>query len=74
MFDNPYDQDPNQAMVMVVSDTCRIPFVSEGSTIYFTSSYPTNEDMESYPHIVITSDTSGGDYIWIACTPDNFHD
>ncbi len=58
VFDNPYNQDSDREMGMVVSDTCCIPFASEGSTIYFTSSYPTNEEMELYPHIVITSNES----------------
>ena len=57
VFDNPYEQDPNREMGIAVSDACHIPFESEGSTIFFCSSYPTDDEMDSYPHVVLTCDT-----------------
>lgn len=56
VFYNLYEQDPDQAMSVALSNTYCIPFESEGSTIFVILGYPTNYDMESYPHVIITSD------------------
>ncbi len=40
-------------MGIIISDTCCIiPFESEGSTVYFPSCYPTDDDMDSLPHVL----------------------
>jgi len=54
LFDNPYETDPTRQMGIVISDTDRIPFQSEGTTIYFHTRFPTDHEMETYPHVVLT--------------------
>ncbi len=34
----------------------RIPFYSQGSTIFFNLRYPSDDELESYPHVVLTYD------------------
>ncbi len=34
-----------------------IPFLSKGSMVFFTTRYPSDDDLNMYPHIVVTSDT-----------------
>ncbi len=33
-----------------------LPFRSDGSTIYFTTWHPMDEEMDMYEHVVVTSD------------------
>jgi hypothetical protein len=54
LFDNPYETDPSRQMGIVVTDTDRIPFQSLGTTIYFNTRFPTDHEMETYPHVVLT--------------------
>lgn len=57
VFDNPYDPDPSRTMGIKIPESNELlPFLSQGSTIFFTSRYPTDMEMDSYPHIVVTSD------------------
>ena len=63
VFDNPYEQDPSRAMGIAISDSSRIPFESDGTTIFFCSSYPSDDDMDSFPYVVVTSDTT-----WDPCS------
>jgi hypothetical protein len=56
VFDNPYEHDQSRQMGIVINDTERIPFKSLGTTIYFNSRYPTDYEMDTYPHVVLTSD------------------
>ena len=57
VFDNPYDLDPARTMGIRIPDSNEtIPFQSQGSTIFFTSRYPSNHEMDTYPHIVVTCD------------------
>jgi len=53
VYDNPYDTYP---MGIQLTDNKRLPFRSDGSTIYFTTWSPTDEEMNTYEHIVVTSD------------------
>ena len=43
-------------MGIQLNDHKRLPFRSDGSTIYFTTWFPTDDEIEMYEHIVITSD------------------
>ena len=43
-------------MGIEITDNDLLPFYSQGSTIFFTSRYPNDEEMENYPHIIVTSD------------------
>ncbi len=52
--DNPYDRAT--AMGIELENDDRIPFYSQGSAIFFTSRYPSDEELESYPHVVLTCD------------------
>ena len=54
LFDNPYETDPNHQMGIVIKETDCIPFQSQGTTIFFTSRFPTNIEIETYPHVVLT--------------------
>jgi hypothetical protein len=40
----------------MVSDNDLIPFLSKGSMVFFTTRYPSDVELEMYPHIVLTSD------------------
>jgi len=56
VYDNPYDRDPDRSMGIMLSETYCLPLRSCGSTIYFSSWFPTDEELETYRHIVLTSD------------------
>lgn len=57
VFDNPYDMDPARAMgITIPGSNDTIPFLSQGSMIFFTSRYPTDDEMSTYPHVVVTCD------------------
>ena len=57
VYDNPYEMDPTRSMGIKIPDGNEvIPFLSQGLTIFFTSRYPTDFEMEHYPHVVVTSD------------------
>ena len=53
VWDNPYD--PDKRMGIDAGDF-HVPFLSEGSTIFFESHYPTDFELENCPHIELTSD------------------
>ncbi len=57
VYDNPYKPDQTRQMGIVIGDTERIPFQSIGTTVYFNSRYPDDYEMETYPHVVLTSET-----------------
>jgi hypothetical protein len=40
-----------------IDENERLPFNSQGSTVFFTSQYPTDEELDLYPHVVVTCDT-----------------
>ena len=42
-------------MGIEIDDTDRLPFYSQGLMVCFNSRYPDDAEMETYPHIVITS-------------------
>jgi hypothetical protein len=52
--DNPYDRAPDWAMGIKLEQDERIPFYSQGSTIFFNSRYTSDDELESYPHVVLT--------------------
>jgi hypothetical protein len=57
VYDNPYEMDPTKSMGIVLPDNnYKIPFLSQGSTVFFTSRYPTDDEMHTYPHVVVTCD------------------
>jgi len=37
VYDNPYESDPNRSMGIMLNDFKKLPFRSDGSTIYFTT-------------------------------------
>ena len=57
VYDNPYESDQDRQMGIVINDTKRVPFTSEGTTIFFKSRYPTDDEMETLPHVVLTCET-----------------
>ena len=56
LYDNPYEPDPNRSMGVMLNDYKKLPFRSDGSTIYFNTWYPTDKEMDAYEHIIVTSD------------------
>ena len=56
VFDNPYETDESRSMGIMLSDTFQLPFRSHGLTIYFRSWYPTDEELNTYGHVILTSD------------------
>ena len=56
VHDNPYERDPSRAMGIDIDDTDRIPFSSQGSMIFFRTRYPDDNELDMYPHIVLTND------------------
>ena len=43
-------------MGILITDHKRLPFRSDGSTIYFSTWYPTDEELDTYEHVILTSD------------------
>lgn len=56
VYDNPYEVDQTRQMGIVISDDERIPFQSAGTTIYFHLRYPTDFEMDTFTHVVLTSE------------------
>lgn len=56
VFDNPYDTDETRPLSILLDDGSCIPFSSQGLTVFFETRFPSDEDLEMYPHIVLTSD------------------
>ena len=56
VHDNPYKWDLSRAIGIEIDDNNRLPFYSQGSTIFFNTRYPDDDKMKMYPHIVLTSD------------------
>jgi hypothetical protein len=56
VHDNPYERDPNRVMGIEIDDNDRLPFYSQGSTVFFNTRYPDDDEMDLYPHVVLTSD------------------
>ena len=48
---NPYD---TEKALGIDHQTIFLPFKTQGSTVYFDSTVPTDDDLESCPHIVLT--------------------
>jgi len=42
--------------IRLESHDIEIPFITKGTTIYYESTKPSGDDLERYPHIVLTSD------------------
>ena len=55
--DNPYDP---ASELGIDHESCFVPFQTEGSTVYFESHVPSDEELEQCPHIVLTD----GDTEW----------
>jgi hypothetical protein len=51
--DNPYD---HEHPLQISTDVCDIPLDINGTIISFQTRAPTDEELNSYPHIVLTSD------------------
>ena len=60
MHDNPYKTDTAWQIGIELYDELyddvRLPFRTEGSTIFVDSANPSNADLEQCPHIILTSD------------------
>ncbi|KAL7551888.1 LOW QUALITY PROTEIN: hypothetical protein ACHAWF_015099 [Thalassiosira exigua] len=51
LSDNPFDMDKSLG---IDHDQDFIPFELEGATVYFETTYPTMDEIETHPHIVLT--------------------
>jgi hypothetical protein len=56
VHDNPYETDLTRAMGIEINDNDLIPFSSQGSTVFFKTRYPDDDELDTYPHVVITCD------------------
>ena len=57
VYDNPYETDPNRQMGIVINEQDRVPFQSQGTTIFFNSRFPTDHEMDTFTHVVLTCET-----------------
>ena len=71
VYDNPYDIKP---MGIQITDNKLLPFRSDGATIYFTTWSPTDEEMDTYEHVVITSDIPWDPHSLVMPGGDNKND
>ena len=71
VYDNPYDVKP---MGIQITDNKLLPFRSDGATIYFTTWSPTDEEMDTYEHVVITSDIPWDPHSLVMPGGDNKND
>ena len=56
VHDNPYEDDPARSLGIELFDDVRLPFKTDGSTIYFETTYPTLDELERCTHVTLTSD------------------
>ena len=56
VHDNPYETDPTRTMGIEIDDNNLIPFSLQGSTVFFNTRYPDDNELDMYPHVVITCD------------------
>jgi hypothetical protein len=56
VHDNPYETDPTRTMGIEIDDNNLIPFSLQGSTVFFKTRYPDDNELNTYPHVVITCD------------------
>ena len=54
LSDNPFDKTKELG---IESDQCLIPFNCDGTTIFFNTQVPTNEEIECCEHITMTEET-----------------
>jgi hypothetical protein len=52
VMDNPFGNPDN---IGIRHEDCFIPFVTEGTTVYFDTGCPTDSDLKNYEHFVFTS-------------------
>ncbi len=65
VHDNPYETDPTRTMGIEIDDNVLIPFSSQGSTAFFETRYPDDDELDTYPHVVITCDKPWDPYALI---------
>jgi hypothetical protein len=56
VHDNPYEPDPERSMGIMITDHKKLPFRSDGSTIYFTTWFPSEEELDTFQHVILMSD------------------
>ena len=56
VHNNPYKPSFTRRMGFEMDENNKIPFYLQGSTIFFTTQFPTDEELESNPHIIVTCD------------------
>ena len=44
-------------MGIEINDDERIPFILQGLTVFFRTQYPDDLELETYPHVILMSDT-----------------
>jgi hypothetical protein len=55
VHNNPYETDPTRAMGIEIDDNNLIPFSLQGSTVFFKTRYPDDNELDTYPHVVVTN-------------------
>jgi hypothetical protein len=56
VHDNPYETDPTRTMGIEINDNDLIPFSLQGSTVFFKTRYTNDDELDTYPHFIITGD------------------
>jgi hypothetical protein len=56
VHDNPYERDHRRDMGIEIDETDRLPFHSQGSMVFFTTRYPSDDELDMYPHVTVTCD------------------
>lgn len=56
VHDYPFETDPDRQMGIELYDDVLLPFQAHGATIFFESWYPSDEELETCTHIILTSD------------------
>ena len=57
VYDNPYEIDPDRTMGIHLDDGLHFPFVTNGSTVFMETHYPSDDELQDNPHIVLTLDS-----------------
>ena len=67
VLDNPHDRSKQLG---IDHEQVFIPFLTKGSAVYFETHMPSDEDLESYPHVVLTDNETMWDPMGVKMAGD----
>ena len=65
--DNPYDR---LKQLGIDHKQVFMPFLTKGAAVYFETHVPSDEDLESYPHVLLTDDETEWDPMRVRMAKD----